>query len=68
MSKLLSLRTQAKVSAEQIVRDLGTQGINISRETIYRAEKGESITLKTARILAAYFNVGIEDVVDVPVK
>lgn len=61
-SKLKLLREEAKLSQEDILRELWSKGHKVSISTLIRAEQGH-ITLRTARALAEFWKIPLADIV-----
>lgn len=65
MTKLQKLRKEHNKSLEDIVREVyKNYDWKVSRESLYRWEKSGHMPTRSAKILAEYFGVNIEDVIN----
>lgn len=63
MSKLSMLLTKHGKTIASVHRDLVRSGKDISLQTLYNVQNGDNVKINTARMLADYFNVTIDEVV-----
>lgn len=59
-TQLYKLRMKLGKSAEDVVKELSGKGVNISRELLYRYERGHAVKFNTMKSLADYYKVPLD--------
>ena len=62
-TKLARLRARTERSLEKVCRELNNTGFACSLASLIRWENGKSMKIDTARALASYYGVKIDEVV-----
>lgn len=63
MTKLSQLREKKGLSLEKVCRDLNNQGLECSIASLNRWEKGKSIKMHVAQVLALYYKVPMDEII-----